>query len=143
MLELKEIIDFVVEEKKTGLRNLTAEQQDFLEKHNIELIIVRNTANEVYFILPSEQEIITQINDENLSQIIAAKTDCAGTAGSIFGTAACFSTYPVCLSTVGTVGSGVGTAGTASSGREADDTATQVRAGLYDRLSGENPDGSV
>ena len=127
------IMDFLTEVQETGLRDLTEDQQKMLDDHNVELVIFRNTAQDFYCILPSEQDILRQIDDESLNGIVAAKAATAGTVGSL-GSASTVSSIPVCYFSIGSAGTYLGTVGTASSGRDIDDATTQLRSAVYDDL---------
>ncbi len=141
MMNIQEVSDFFVEVQETGLRDLTAEQQQILDDNNIELSVARNTDQIFYLIIPAEDTMMYQINDENLNSISAAKADCAGTAGTA-GTVGTASTlFPVTASTYSSVGS-IGTAGTASSNSDIDVIATRLRAQVVREFRGDVPSDS-
>ena len=133
MDELQEIRNFLVEAQEKGLRDLNQEQLDQLAAHNVQLIVVRNTAEHFHFILPDEGDVSAEVNDEDLGGINAAKaSDCAGTlaTGATASTSACF---PSCASTLFSVGC-LGTASTASSGQTAENSLIHIEAGLQEAL---------
>ncbi len=134
MDNIQEIRNFLVEAQEKGLRDLSQEQLDQLKTHNVQLFVVRNTANDFHFILPDEGEVSAEVNDEDLGNINAAKVaDCAGTlaSGASASTLACF---PASVSTLGSASS-LGTASTASSGQTEENGVVHIKAGIVDTVA--------
>ncbi len=137
MTKLDEIVTMASRVANMGLQPLTAEQQAYLDKHNIELVIMQETEDVHYFIVPG-QEMGNEISDENLHNYQASKgggaAECFGSAGTGSTASTLGGTVLTCLSSLGSVGVTVGTAGTAGSGYSSDKAADILRDAVNERL---------
>ena len=133
MRNVQEFNNFLTEVQASGLRDLTEEQQKMLDDHDVRLSVIMNTEQDFYLIIPSEEILIKQINDESLSNITAAKSDCVGTTGT-GGTAGTLSSFPFSVFSASTA-SCLGTASTASSGHSEEVTAKRLRARVVEDLT--------
>ncbi len=96
---------------------LTAEQEEFFKKNDIEVEYIDNNDDVSYLVIPAESQLLME---EQMNHVVAADnapvgtTGTAGSAGSA-GTVFTLSSAVTCscLSTAGTVGS-AGTSGTVS-----------------------------